>query len=102
VNADILEICARLHNFVIDNKEDNFRAEDYRLNGPNTIPMVGAPLKWGYLPTVEALQTHQGTSQTRDAIMRHIERNGYSRPQRNLEQRQDIQDCDELHEMGLM
>ena len=100
-NALILDVCARLHNFVIDNKEDDFCVEDWSLDGPNISVMTGSPLGWGYLPTVQDLQTIPGTSQTRDAIMRHIQRNGFSRPQRNLEQRQIAQEC-ELHEVGLM
>jgi hypothetical protein len=103
-NALILEVCARLHNFVLDNKEDAVLDEDWNLDGPIISTMADSPLGWGYLPTVEALETHQGTSQTRDAIMRHIRRNGYSRPQRNLEQRQADEDCEdcELHELGFM
>jgi hypothetical protein len=106
-NALILEICARLHNFVIDNKEDDFSDEDWTLDGPIIGAMADSPLGWGYLPTVEELQMHPGTSQTRDAIMRHIRRNGFSRPQRNLEQQKqqidnDIDEDYELHELGFM
>jgi hypothetical protein len=95
-NARILAICARLHNYVIDQNEETFSDEDLELDGPNIQPMPESPLGWGYLPTVEELQAYPGTSQTRDAIMRHIRRHGFSRPQRNLAQRE------ELHEMGLM
>jgi hypothetical protein len=94
-NADILQICALLHNYVIDNKEDD-SATDTSLEGPNIRAMSESPLGWGYLPTVEPLETQPGTSQTRDAILRHIHRNGFCRPKRNLEQRE------ELHEIGLM
>jgi hypothetical protein len=95
MNARILEICARLHNYAIDQKEETFCEDDLVLDGPNIRSMPDSPLGWGYLPTVEELQAYPGTSQTRDAIMRHIRRHGFSRPQRNLEQR-------ELHEIGLM
>jgi hypothetical protein len=103
VNADILQICALLHNFVIDNKDDDDFTADNSLDGPNIRAMSESPLGWGYLPTVEPLETHPGTSQTRDAILRHIHRNGFCRPQRNLEQREiDRGDLCELHELGLM
>jgi hypothetical protein len=39
---------------------------------------------------------HPVTLQARDAILRHIHRNGYCHPQRNLEQQE------ESHEIGLM
>jgi hypothetical protein len=84
VNTDILQICALLYNFVIDNKDDDFIA-DTSLDGPNIRVMSESPLSWGYLPTVEPLEAHPGTSQMRAAILRHIHRYGYCRPQRNLE-----------------
>jgi hypothetical protein len=87
VNADILQICALLHKFVINNKDNDF-ISDISLDGPNIRVMSESPLGWGYLPTVEPLEAHPGTSQMRDAILRHI--------QCNLEQQE------ELHEIGLM
>jgi hypothetical protein len=50
---------------------------------------------------VELLKAHLGMSQTRDAILHHIHRNGFCHPQRNLEQ-QEIAPPSELHEIGLM
>jgi hypothetical protein len=94
-NARILAICARLHNYVINQKEETFSRDDLVLDGPNIWSMPECPLGWGYLPTVEELQAYPGTSQTRDAIMHHIRRHGFSRPQRNLAQRG-------LHVIGLM
>jgi hypothetical protein len=90
-----------LHNFVIDNKPDDFSVKDLKLDGPNIRRMAESPLGWGYLPTVEAPEIQPAASQTRDAIMRHIQRNGYSRPQRNLEQNKNKNQM-ELHEIGLM
>jgi hypothetical protein len=95
VNTDILQIFALLHNFVIDNKDDDFIAGT-SLDGPNIRVMSESPLGWGYLPTVEPLEAHPDTSQTRDAILRHIHCNGYCRPRPNLEQQEG------LHEIGLM
>jgi hypothetical protein len=101
VNVNILEICALLHNYVIDCKahdDDDNSPGDKSLDGPKIRSMLESPLGWGYLPTVEPLVTHPGTSQTRDAILRHIHRHGFCRPQRNLAQNQPS----ELHEIGLM
>jgi hypothetical protein len=49
-------------------------------------PMDKSPLGWGYLPTVEKLDTIPGTSRTRDAILRHLAENGYHCPSQNVEQ----------------
>jgi hypothetical protein len=57
---------------------------------PEIVMAVG----WGYLPTVEPLQTIQGTSQVREQILGHISRNGYRRPAENVERREL-----ELHEL---
>lgn len=96
VNASrVLEACARLHNFVIDhdfdNQSDNEEDDDVDLQ---IVAMEGSPLGWGYLPTVEAFQPIPGTSTIRDAILRHVSRNGYRRPPENI-QRREL----ELHEL---
>jgi hypothetical protein len=44
VNADILQICALLHNFVIDNKDDNFTAEKSLDN--RNLPLAGDTYLW--------------------------------------------------------
>jgi hypothetical protein len=61
LNANIFGVCARLHNFVIDNKEDKFSVDDLSLDGPNIRSMVVSLLGWGYFHTVEDLQTYPGT-----------------------------------------
>lgn len=53
----------------------------------NVIAMDDSPLAWGYLPAVEPLETIPGTSTVRDAILRHVSRNGYRRPAENVERR---------------
>jgi hypothetical protein len=100
----ILEACARLHNFVIDqDSEDDFEEDDEDDEGNDVvhyqtildlISMNGSPLGWAYLPTIEPLVAIEGTSRTRDAILAHISRNGYRRPAENVERR-----LQELHEL---
>ena len=103
-SSKILEACARLHNFVIDqDSEDDFEEDDEDDEGDDvvhyqtildSISMNGSPLGWAYLPTIEPLVAIEGTSRTRDAILTHISRNGYRRPAENVERR-----LQELHEL---
>ena len=89
--SDILECCARLHNYVITEEgDDNIRPADIP-------PLPDSPLGWGYLPTVEALVRIPGTSQVRDIIVRKIRRDGLLRPAENVARRQQ-----ELHQLELM
>jgi hypothetical protein len=91
----VLEACARLHNFVIEQDyDDDYCIDDDEWNDLEIKTMEGSPLGWGYLPTVEPLQTIPGTSMVRDAILRHVTRNAYRRPAHNLERREL-----ELHEL---
>jgi hypothetical protein len=93
-SSHVLEACARLQNFVIDQDLDDFDDEEEEDDDFQIVTMEGSPLGWGYLPTVEPLQTIQGTSQVRDQILGHISRNGYRRPAENVERREL-----ELHEL---
>jgi hypothetical protein len=56
--------------------------------------MEQSPFGWGYLPTVQPLATIPGTPRSRDAIVRHVSRNGYRRHAENVERRMR-----ELHEL---
>jgi hypothetical protein len=91
-SSRVLEACARLHNFVIDQDEDDDFGNDPK--SVDVIAMDDSPLAWGYLPTVEPLETIPGTSTVRDAILAHVTRNGYRRPAENVERREL-----ELHEL---
>jgi len=95
-SSKVLEACARLHNFVIDqDSDDDFDEDDESNHYQNRIKVMDqSPLGWGYLPTVQPLETIPGTSRTRDAIVRHVSRNGYRRPAENVERR-----IRELHEL---
>ena len=89
--SDILECCARLHNYVItEDGEDNILPADIP-------PFLDLPLGWGYLPTVEALVQIPGTSQVRDIIVRKIRREGLLRPSENVARRRQ-----ELPQLELM
>ena len=91
----VLEACARLHNFVIDHdSDDHFDDEEDEDDDFQIATMEGSPLGWGYLPTVQPLQTILGTSTMRDSILRHVSWNGYRRPAENVERREL-----ELHEL---
>lgn len=99
LNSQVVMACARLHNFVIDQDwEDDFDEDchngDDLTSACRIAPMEGSPLGWGYLPTVEQLETIPGTSRTRDAILQHVAQNGLRRPAANVERRRQ-----ELHEM---
>jgi hypothetical protein len=94
-SSRVLEACARLHNFVIDqDSDDDFVIDEDEWDDLEIETMEGSPLGWGYLPTVEPLHTIPGTSMVRDAIVRHVSRNGYRRPAHNVERREL-----ELHEL---
>ena len=55
VTAAVLECCARLHNFVID--------EDCEIDEDDIFPFAESPNgEWGYLPTVEDFDPIPGTS----------------------------------------
>jgi hypothetical protein len=47
--------------------------------------MDKSPIAWGYLPTVEPLETIPGTSTVCDSIVRHVKKNAYHRPAKNVE-----------------
>jgi hypothetical protein len=99
-NIDIIQACAILHNYIIDNDYyDDFDEEDLALGGPHIVLMAGSPLGWGYLPNIEQFQANPGSSYTRDAIIRHIERRGHCRPP-HIIQRQQVEQ--EVYEINLM
>jgi hypothetical protein len=81
-----------LHNFVIDQDEDDDFCNDPK--SVDVIAMDESPLAWGCLPTVEPLETIPGTSTIHDSILRHVKKNGYHRPAENVERREL-----ELHEL---
>ena len=87
--AEVLEVCARLHNLFITENGD----KDETLAGIPVMP--NSPLQWGYLPTVEELVVIPGTSQMRDIIVRKIRQLQLRRPAYNVARQ-------ELHELNLM
>jgi hypothetical protein len=91
--AEVLEVCARLHNFVITEDGDEDEDEEETLAGIPVMP--NSPLQWGYLPTVEELVVIPGTSQMRDIIVRKIRQLQLRRPAHNVARQ-------ELHELNLM
>jgi hypothetical protein len=102
MNAKVLEACARLHNFVIENNNTPYEDRNEEFESAMSIePMDNSPLGWGYLPTVRPLEHMQGNSQTRQVILDHIKSLGLRRPQANIERRRKSRDL-ELHEIGLM
>jgi hypothetical protein len=99
-SSKILECCARLHNYVLnckDDIDDEFSVGEDEADGPTIHRLVGSPLGWGYLPTVEDFRTLPGTSLTRDTVLRKIIREGLRRPAHNLQRR-----ALELEDLGLM
>jgi hypothetical protein len=102
MNAKVLQACARLHNFVIDNNNTQYEDPDEEFESAMSIqPMENSPLGWGYLPTVRPLETMEGSSRTRQTILDHIKCLGLRRPPANLERRRQCREI-ELHEVGLM
>jgi hypothetical protein len=52
-SARIIEVCARMHNYVLNCKEDD-EDEDSPEDEPEIhVLMAGSPLGWGYLPTID-------------------------------------------------
>jgi hypothetical protein len=99
-SSKILECCARLHNYVLnckDDIDDDLEVSENEEELPTIHRLVGSPLGWGYLPTVEDFRKLPGTSLTRDAVLRKIEREGLRRPAHNLQRR-----ALELEDLGLM
>jgi hypothetical protein len=98
-NSKIVEACARLHNFVINNdSDDNFDEDCYNGDQLEDVlkitPMPGSPLNWGFLPSVKPLVPIPGSSRTRKVILQHVAESGYRRPSHNVERRRA-----ELYEM---
>ena len=54
-SARALESCARLHNYVTNEKKINNEIWDDNRILAEIIPVASSPLGWGYLPTVEPL-----------------------------------------------
>ena len=105
-SAKLPEACAGVHDCVLDCKIheeelDAKEAEDAGNKAETTEPeihvMLGSPLGWGCLPTVETSDALPGTSPTGDAILRKIARHGFRRPTHELKRRRV-----ELHEVGPM
>ena len=104
--AKVLEVHARLHNYVIDeNKVDkdisglsgSDEADDIQEILAEITPVYNSPLGWGYLPTVEKLDVMPGSSVIRDVILERIANMGLQRPPGNIERKRL-----ELHELNLM
>ena len=96
-SARILDSCARLHNYVINEKIiDNEIMDDNQIL-TEIIPVSFSPLGWGYLPTVEPLCILPGSSVMRDVILTRLQTLGVQRPPVNIERRRK-----ELHEINLM
>ena len=100
-NSKMVEACARLHNFVIEeDRADDFDEESYNADNFENVLKIKklpeSPLNWGYLPTVEPLESIPGTSRTREVILQHVAENGYRRPSHNVERRrQELYEMDE-------
>ncbi|KAI2492014.1 nuclease [Fragilaria crotonensis] len=95
MSAITLECCSKLHNFCINQDGDQFVDDAVALR--EILPMPGADLGWGYLPTVEPLVHIPGTSQMRDIIVRRVANLAIRRPAENLERHRY-----ELHDIDLM
>ncbi len=90
-SARILECCSKLHNFCINHDGDQFM--DKTVAFREILPMPGADLGWGSLPTVEPLVSIPGTSQMRESIVRRVGNLAIRRPAENLERhRYELQD----------
>ena len=86
--SQIISACARLHNFIIDmdvpptifNEEED----------DQIVPLENGPQGMGYLPTMledEEFEKIDGTSQTRNAIVDEIKRQGIRRPNYNIQRK---------------
>jgi hypothetical protein len=90
--SQIISACARLHNFIIDmdvpptifNEE-----EDDKI-----VPLENGPQEMGYLPTMledededEEFEKIDGISETRNAIVDEIKRQGIRRPNYNIQRK---------------
>ena len=96
--SDILLVCAKLHNFVIDeqlaekdnpvigatDEEDFSNIEDARYT---ITTKVGAPLEMEYLPILpdEEFVPIPGMSMTRTSIVENVRRGQHRRPTHNIE-----------------
>jgi hypothetical protein len=90
-SARILECSSKLHNFCINHDGDQFMDETVAFR--EILPVPGADLGWGYLPTVEPLVSIPGTSQMRDIIVWRVGNLAIRRPAENLERhRYELQD----------
>ena len=106
-SARILDSCARLHNYVINEKIiDNEMMDDnqilteiiiYNQILSEIIPVSFSPLVWGYLPTVKPFCILPGSSMIRDVILTRLRTLGLQQPPVNIEWRRK-----ELHEINLM
>jgi hypothetical protein len=97
--SKILQVCARLHNFVIDQDwEDDWSPDDEVTSGTGEHQiqsMTGSPLGFGYLPTVQPYKAIPGSSLIGSSILAFIETMEYRRPAHNVSRR-------ELLDFGLM
>lgn len=98
-NSLILEVCARLHNFVITNDigTDDPDLFDEFESTMIPEPHLDSPLGWGYLPTTETFHSIIGSSAVREAVLGHIQSNGFRRPAEN-----EARQKQELFDIGLM
>lgn len=84
-NSRICQVCAILHNYVINKENIDERTEDFIVAHPSS----GEEL--GYTPTSnvddlhETMNTTEGTSLRRTALVRIIGRDGMTRPQHNID-----------------
>ena len=90
MNAIVIMVCARLHNFIIDVDvpidDDASVDDDIDVDDIGVTTMLGAPLGMCYNPTMveEDFEIIVGSSQTREALVKFITDSVIRRPVHNL------------------
>ena len=110
MNANVIMVCARLHNFIIDSdvlEDDDISVDDdgddVDVDDLGITTMQGAPLGMCYNPTMleEDFVAIVGSSQTREALVKFIADSVIRRPvynvQRNSETIDEVIDREYFH-----
>ena len=96
-NSKIVMVCARLHNFIIDNDGSKIQDDNntgninpnklQNVNGEHLEKIIGSPgNQMVYLPTMRENDYNEipGISITRKCIVDHLAKHNYTRPNHNL------------------
>ena len=84
--SKIIEVCVHLHNFIIkEDVPDGENVETYvEKTGMSIEPMESSDSNIGYYPFLDEIYPDDGTSPTRDMIVRYISKQGYRHPIQNI------------------